>query len=41
MATHAGVAIAQRKPVASVLAPVSLGRGASAFEGRRLARTAY
>jgi two-component system, LuxR family, response regulator FixJ len=41
MATHAGLAIAQRKPVASVLAPVPLGRGASSFEGRRLARTAY
>ena len=39
MATHAGVAIAQRRPVASVLQP--LGRGASSFEGRRLARTAY
>ena len=39
MATHAGLAIAQRKPVAS-LAPVRLVRGASPFEGRRLARTA-
>ena len=41
MATHAGLAIAQRKPVASVLAPVQRGRGASSFEGRLLARTAY
>ena len=39
MATHAGLSIAQRKPVASVVAPVGLGRGPSAFEGRRLART--
>jgi two-component system response regulator FixJ len=38
MATHAGLAITRRPPVAS-LAPVS--RGASSFEGRRLARTAY
>jgi len=35
MATHAGLAIAQRKP----LAPVRLIRGASPFETRRLART--
>ncbi|HEX8448666.1 MAG TPA: LuxR C-terminal-related transcriptional regulator [Allosphingosinicella sp.] len=41
MATHAGLAIAQRRPVASVLHPVGGGRSASAFEGRRLARTAY
>lgn len=40
MATHAGLPIAQRKPVAAVLAPVGLARGASPFEGRRLARTA-
>jgi two-component system response regulator FixJ len=40
MATHAGLAIAQRAPVAS-LAPVGLGRGVSGFEGRRLVRTAY
>jgi len=41
MATHAGLAIAQRRPVASVLAPGGLSRAASPFEGRRLARTAY
>jgi two-component system response regulator FixJ len=41
MATHAGLAIAQRRPVASVLAPPALGRSASPFEGRRLVRTAY
>jgi hypothetical protein len=40
MATHAGLAIAQRKPLASVLGPVGVARGASPFEGRRLARTA-
>ncbi len=40
MATHAGLAIAQRPPVAS-LAPPALARGVSPFEGRRLARTAY
>jgi two-component system response regulator FixJ len=40
MATHAGLAIAQRKPVASMLAPVRLAHGASPFESRRLARTA-
>jgi two-component system, LuxR family, response regulator FixJ len=39
MATQAGVPIAQRKPVASILVPVELSRGASSFEGRRLART--
>ncbi len=39
MATHAGLAIAQRRP--AVLASPALGRGASPFEGRRLARTAY
>lgn len=38
MATHAGLALTQRKPVA--LAPVRLAHGASPFEGRRLARTA-
>ena len=41
MATHAGLAIAQRRPVASVLHPVGGGRSTSPFEGRRLARTAY
>ena len=41
MATHAGLAIAQRRPVASVLHSVGVGRAPSAFEGRRLARTAY
>ncbi|HEX9947410.1 MAG TPA: LuxR C-terminal-related transcriptional regulator [Allosphingosinicella sp.] len=41
MATHAGLPIAQRPPVASALAPAGLGRGTSPFEGRRLARTAY
>jgi two-component system response regulator FixJ len=41
MATHAGLAIAQRPPVASALAPAALGRSVSPFEGRRLARTAY
>ncbi|HEX8261439.1 MAG TPA: LuxR C-terminal-related transcriptional regulator [Allosphingosinicella sp.] len=40
MATHAGLAIAQRKPVASVLGPVGLGRPPSPFDGRRLARSA-
>jgi two-component system response regulator FixJ len=39
MATHAGLAIAQRRPVAMAAPPLS--RGASPFEGRRLARTAY
>ena len=39
MATHAGVPIAQRNPVAAVLAPVGLSRGAPPFDGRRLART--
>lgn len=41
MATHAGLPIAQRPPVASVLAPPALPRGVSPFPGRRLARTAY
>jgi two-component system response regulator FixJ len=41
MATHAGLAIAQRKPVASALGPVGMDRRASSFEGRRLVRTAY
>ena len=41
MATHAGLAIGQRRPVASVLPPVAMSRSASPFEGRRLARTAY
>jgi two-component system response regulator FixJ len=41
MATHAGLPIAQRRPVAAMLQPVALGRPASPFEGRRLARTAY
>jgi two-component system response regulator FixJ len=41
MATHAGLAIGQRPPVASVVAPVGMSRGTSPFEGRRLARTAY
>lgn len=40
MATHAGLAIAQRQPIASVLAPVRLAGGVSPFESRRLARTA-
>ena len=38
MATHAGLAIAQRKPV-PMLARVRLARAGSPFEGRRLART--
>jgi two-component system response regulator FixJ len=41
MATHAGLPIAQRRPVAPVLQPVAGGRSASPFDGRRLARTAY
>jgi two-component system response regulator FixJ len=41
MATHAGLAIGQRQPVASALAPARLARAESPFEGRRLARTAY
>ncbi|MEO7826676.1 MAG: LuxR C-terminal-related transcriptional regulator [Allosphingosinicella sp.] len=41
MATHAGLAIAHRRPVASMVAPPVPGRSASPFEGRRLARTAY
>lgn len=40
MATHAGLAIAQRKPVAAMLAPVGMARRASPFDERRLARTA-
>ena len=40
MATHAGLAIVQRKPVAAILAPAGLARGASPFERRRLAQTA-
>jgi two-component system response regulator FixJ len=41
MATHAGLALAHRKPVAALLAPVGPARSASPFEGRRLARTAF
>ncbi|HEU0133181.1 MAG TPA: LuxR C-terminal-related transcriptional regulator [Allosphingosinicella sp.] len=42
MATHAGLPIAQRPIVASVVRPVGArGGNASPFEGRRLARTAY
>ncbi len=41
MATHAGLSIAHRPPVAAVLRPVGLSRGAAPFEARRLARTAY
>ncbi len=41
MATHAGLAIAQRPPVAAMLRPVALNRGAAPFETRRLARRAY
>ncbi|HYI40922.1 MAG TPA: LuxR C-terminal-related transcriptional regulator [Allosphingosinicella sp.] len=40
MATHAGLATARRRPVASVLAPVGVGRD-TPFEARRLMRTAY
>jgi two-component system, LuxR family, response regulator FixJ len=40
MATHAGLSIARRPPVAS-LAPASLRSVPSPFERRRLARTAY
>jgi two-component system response regulator FixJ len=40
MATHAGLAIAQRKPVAVMLAPVGAGRGPTPFERRRLAHSA-
>jgi FixJ family two-component response regulator len=36
MATHAGLSIAQRKPV---LAPLGIARRGPSFEGRRLART--
>jgi two-component system response regulator FixJ len=39
MATHAGLTIAQRKPVAAMMAPVGLARRASPFEVGRLART--
>jgi two-component system response regulator FixJ len=41
MATHAGLAIAHRPRVASVLQPVGMVRRTPPFEGRRLARTAY
>lgn len=41
MATHAGLAIAHRPAVASMVAPPAAGRSASPFEGRRLVRTAY
>lgn len=41
MATHAGLAIAQRPRAAPMLAPVGMSRAAPPFEGRRLARTAY
>jgi two-component system response regulator FixJ len=41
MATQAGLANVQRRPVASVLQPVGMSRGAPPFEARRLARTAY
>ena len=41
MATHAGLAIAQRSRVSPMLAPVGVSRRTSPFEGRRLARTAY
>jgi two-component system response regulator FixJ len=41
MATHAGLAIAQRPRIASVLPPMGMSRGVSPFEGRRMARTAY
>ncbi|HYD38485.1 MAG TPA: response regulator [Allosphingosinicella sp.] len=40
MATHAGLAIAQRKPVAPLRSPVGLPRRASPFEARHLARRA-
>ena len=40
MATHAGLAIAQRPRVAPVLTTVGMSRG-TPFEARRLARTAY
>ncbi|MEA3010574.1 MAG: two-component system, LuxR family, response regulator FixJ [Sphingomonadales bacterium] len=40
MATHAGLAIAHRRPVASMVAPPAAGRR-SAFEERRHVRTAY
>jgi two-component system response regulator FixJ len=41
MATHAGLPIAQRKPVAAVLVPVGAPGRVSRFEGRRLVRSAY
>jgi two-component system response regulator FixJ len=41
MATHAGLAIAHRQPVASLPAPTRIAGAASPFQGRRLARTAY
>ncbi|MET1112886.1 MAG: LuxR C-terminal-related transcriptional regulator [Allosphingosinicella sp.] len=40
MATHAGLAIAQRPRIAPVLRPVEMSR-TTPFEARRLARTAY
>ena len=40
MATHAGLPIAHRPPVASLLQPVGLARAPSPFDGRRL-RSAY
>ncbi len=40
MATHAGLALAQRKPAGPALAPVRLAGGASPFEGRGLVRRA-
>jgi two-component system response regulator FixJ len=40
MATHAGIAISQRKPAAPMLAPVRLAHREPPFEARRLARTA-
>jgi two-component system response regulator FixJ len=40
MATHAGIAIAQRKPVASVFASAARGRDPTPFERRRLAQSA-
>lgn len=41
MATHAGLAIAQRRPAPPRLQSVAGGLPASPFEERRLARTAY
>lgn len=37
MATHAGLAIAQRAPVPAPVPPMRLGHAAARFEGRRLA----